>query len=404
MFLLLLNYLHSLGLKIPSVFFYASTRIILASITTLIFTIFIGPFFIKKLYFLKIGQNVRSEKECPLLSQLHEKKQNTPTMGGILIVFSLIASLFLWMDLKNTFTWILLLTTVWMGLIGGVDDYKKLKYKNSKGLSGKYKFLWQIIFGILISSYFLIPAVNNFVENKLSLKAPVAKEYVLKETGLKKAKIINTQNLYSRFYVPFYKNALFSFQHFFLIFVFIFYIFIITGTTNAVNLTDGLDGLAIGCVIMTSAVLGLFAFLSSNLELAKYLNILYIAGSSEIAIYLFALAGASLGFLWYNCYPAQVFMGDTGALSLGGILGVSSILIKKEMLLAIVGGIFVMEAVSVILQVLSYKFRNKKRIFLCAPLHHHYEYKGLKETKVVVRFWIISFLLAVIGIASIKFQ
>jgi phospho-N-acetylmuramoyl-pentapeptide-transferase len=181
-------------------------------------------------------------------------------------------------------------------------------------------------------------------------------------------------------------------------------VFVITGTSNAVNLTDGLDGLAAGCLIMVSMVLALFAFLSNHIVLARYLNILYIEGSGEIAVYLFALAGAALGFLWYNGYPAQIFMGDTGSLALGGVLGVSSVLLRREMILAIAGAIFVAEAMSVILQVLSYRYRNKKRIFLIAPLHHHFEYKGWPETKVVIRFWIISLLFAIIAVATLKFQ
>jgi phospho-N-acetylmuramoyl-pentapeptide-transferase len=188
------------------------------------------------------------------------------------------------------------------------------------------------------------------------------------------------------------------------VFSFFLIVFVITGTSNAVNLTDGLDGLASGCLVMVSLVLGLFAFLSNHIDLARYLNILYIDGSGEIAVYLFAMGGACLGFLWYNGYPAQVFMGDTGSLALGGVLGVSAVLLRREMILAIAGAIFVAEAMSVILQVLSYRYRKKKRVFLCAPLHHHYEYKGWPETKVVVRFWIVSLLFAIISVASIKFQ
>jgi phospho-N-acetylmuramoyl-pentapeptide-transferase len=205
----------------------------------------------------------------------------------------------------------------------------------------------------------------------------------------------------TQFYLPFWKDPVFLLNG---VLAFFLIVFVITGSSNAVNLTDGLDGLAAGCLVMVSLVLALFAFLSNHIDLARYLNILYIEGSGEIAVYLMALAGASLGFLWYNGYPAQVFMGDTGSLALGGILGVSAVLLRREVLLAIAGAIFVAEALSVILQVLSYRYRNKKRIFLCAPLHHHFEYKGWPETKVVIRFWIISLLFAIIAVSSLKFQ
>jgi phospho-N-acetylmuramoyl-pentapeptide-transferase len=214
-------------------------------------------------------------------------------------------------------------------------------------------------------------------------------------------KTLTTQEYARLLYIPFFKDPVLVFPT---ILSFFFILFVITGSSNAVNLTDGLDGLAAGCLVMCSMVLALFAFLSNHIELARYLNILYIVGSGEIAVYLFTLAGAALGFLWYNGYPAQVFMGDTGSLALGGILGVSAVLLRREVILAIAGAIFVAEALSVILQVLSYRYRNKKRIFLCAPLHHHFEYKGWPETKVVVRFWIISLLFAIISVASLKLQ
>jgi phospho-N-acetylmuramoyl-pentapeptide-transferase len=208
----------------------------------------------------------------------------------------------------------------------------------------------------------------------------------------------------SRIYLPFIKEPVLILSGASLLLIAFFIFFVITGSSNAVNLTDGLDGLAAGCLIMVAGVLSLFAFVSNHFDIARYLNILYIEGSGEIAIYLFAMIGACLGFLWYNGHPAQVFMGDTGSLTLGGILGVSAVLLKREFLLGVVGGIFVAEAVSVIVQVLSYRLRQKKRVFLCAPLHHHFEYKGWPETKVVVRFWIIGLLLAIIGVASLKFQ
>ena len=228
-------------------------------------------------------------------------------------------------------------------------------------------------------------------ENGISNASPVLVNMSLKEYA-------------SRLYLPFFKEPILIVGGGSLIFMALFFFFVITGSSNATNLTDGLDGLAAGSLIMVAGALGIIAFVSNHLEIASYLNILYVEGSGEIAIYLCAMIGACLGFLWYNGHPAQVFMGDTGSLTLGGIIGVSAVLLKREFLLGLVGGVFVAEALSVILQVASYRLRNKKRIFLCAPLHHHFEYKGWPETKVVIRFWIVGLLLAIIGIASIKFQ
>ena len=395
-------------MKIPSAFVYSSTRMMLAALTSLLFTIYIGPRFIRKLYELKTGQSIRVE-DCPLLAELHQKKKETPTMGGILILSSMILSLILWMDWKSSFTLILLVTTIWLGFLGGYDDYLKLKHKNSKGLRAKKKFLLQNLLALIIALYLFCPMVNKAISFGNWFNPPVAKEQInvvkkddgkLEFTGT----ALSTQSYMSRYFVPFFKDPVVILKGAGIIFGILFTIFVITGSSNAVNLTDGLDGLASGCLIMVAGVLGLIAFLSNNLEMSRYLNILYIEESGEIGIYLFALMGACLGFLWYNGYPAQVFMGDTGSLALGGIIGVSAILLRREVLFAIVGGIFVAETISVILQVGSYKLRNKKRIFLCTPLHHHFEYKGWPETKVVMRFWIISLILAIFGIASLKFQ
>jgi len=397
MLLFLFEFLHSLGLKIPSAFTNFSTRMILAALTALLFVIILGPRFIKKLYELKIGQTIRSVQEVPLLAELHGKKKDTPTMGGVLILAALALSLFLWMDLRSVFTLILLLTMLVLGFLGGMDDYLKLKLKNSKGVRGRKKMLVQVGFSALIAFYLLTPAVQSW------LRPPIAKEQSWVNSGKRaqiQAKAFSLSEYTRRFYVPFFKTPFYLSW----ILSFLLILFVITGSSNAVNLTDGLDGLAAGCLVMVSLVLGLFAFLSNHLDLARYLNILYIEGSGEIGVFLFAMAGACLGFLWYNGYPAQVFMGDTGSLALGGLLGVSSVLLRREMVLAIAGAIFVAEALSVILQVLSYRYRNKKRIFLCSPLHHHFEYKGWPETKVVIRFWIVSLLFAIIAVASLKFQ
>lgn len=405
MLLLFFEFLQSLGIRFPLVFTYFSTRMILASITALLFVIAIGPQFIKKLYEWKIGQTIRSVEEVPLLAELHGKKKDTPTMGGVLILTSVALSLFLWMDLRSAFTLILLLTTLVLGVLGGMDDYYKLRFKNSKGVTARKKMVVQVGFSALVALYLLCPMVQNGINCGKWFRPTIAKEQIVTpRAGMKalvQTKILSLSEYTSQVYFPFFKDPIF---HLPAILSFILIIFVITGSSNAVNLTDGLDGLASGCLVMVSLVLGLFAFLSNHIDLARYLNILYIEGSGEIAVFLFAMAGSCLGFLWYNGYPAQVFMGDTGSLALGGLLGVSSILLRREMILAVAGVIFVAEAMSVILQVLSYRYRNKKRIFLCAPLHHHFEYKGWPETKVVLRFWIISLLFAIIAVASLKFQ
>lgn len=401
-----------LGVKIPLAFEYYSTRMMLAAITSLMISIFLGPRFIKKLYEWKIGQPIRME-ECPLLGQLHSKKKDTPTMGGALILFSMLVSMLLWMDLTHVFTLILFITTITLGLLGGRDDYLKLRYKNTKGLSGRKKLLVQALLGGIVALYFLNPYISQSIQIGEWFTPPVVKEQsYLKmphEIGsdsqtTKIQSVVPLDEYASRVYVPFFKEHLLSLTGAMGLLAALLIIFVVTGSSNAVNLTDGLDGLAAGCLIMVASCLAIIAFISNHLEIAGYLNILYIEGSGEIAIYLSAFVGACIGFLWYNGHPAQVFMGDTGSLALGGIIGVSAILLKRELLLAIIGGIFVAEALSVILQVSSYKWRNKRRIFLCTPLHHHFEYMGWPETKIVVRFWIVGLLLAIIGMASLKLQ
>jgi phospho-N-acetylmuramoyl-pentapeptide-transferase len=415
MLLILFGWLQEFGVKVPHVFMYFSTRMLLAAITSLVLCIVFGPRFIKKLYELKIGQTIRTE-ECPLLGELHHKKQDTPTMGGVLILFSIMLSLLLWMDLKHPFTLILAGTTLFLGFIGGMDDYLKLKHRNTKGLSGKKKLIGQLLVSLVVAGYLLYPPIAEGMHQGNWFSPPIVKEqerhtYTMQEylsggysSSVNEENVLSLQEYGSRFYVPFLKGAMIHCCGWAMIVAVLFIIFVITGSSNAVNLTDGLDGLAAGNLIMVSACFAFIAFLSNNIDIAGYLNIVYVEGSGEVGIFLSALAGACLGFLWYNGHPAQVFMGDTGSLALGGALGVSAVLLKKELLLGIVGGIFVVEALSVILQVASYKLRNKKRVFLCAPLHHHFEYKGWPETKVVLRFWIVGFLLAIIGLASLKFQ
>jgi phospho-N-acetylmuramoyl-pentapeptide-transferase len=401
MILLLFKWLsQEWGVKVPAAFSYCSTRMILAAMTTLLLTIFLGPAFIRKLYELKMGQTIRVA-DCPVLSELHKKKNNIPTMGGILILFSMIVALLFWMDLSNIYTLLLFITTFWLGGIGAYDDYLKLKYRNSKGMSGKLKLFLQLLLATGIAAYVVWPREKSSSDQWYH--PPVAKEQIHVEKAAKTV-ALSSEQMMSRYYIPFYKQPLFILTGAWLLFSVFFTIFTITGASNAVNLTDGLDGLASGCLIMTSIVFALFGFLSNNIEISRYLNILYIEGSSEIAIYLAAMIGALLGFLWYNGHPAQVFMGDTGSLALGGIIGVSAVLLRREALLGLAGGIFVAEALSVIIQIASYRLRNRKRVFLCAPLHHHFEYKGWPETKVVIRFWIISLILAILAVSSIKIQ
>jgi phospho-N-acetylmuramoyl-pentapeptide-transferase len=326
----------------------------IAAATSFLFCLFFGPFFIRKLYELKIGQPIR-QMQGFLLGELHRNKKDTPTMGGILIVASMIVSCLLWMDLSSPSTWILLFSTLVFALLGGIDDYLKLRYKSSKGLSASKKMAVQLFAaaGVIVCQRLFLPSFRNDL-----------------------------------LYCPFIQEPLFYFSGISLVLLWAFLAFVIVGASNAVNLTDGLDGLASGlCLfaLFALAVCGLYQ------------------GYSEVAIFLAGGCGACLGFLWYNCHPAQVFMGDIGSLTLGGVMGVSAVLLKQELFLGIVGGIFVLEALSVILQVASFKFRNKKRIFLCAPLHHHFEYKGWPETKVVVRFWIIGLLLMCVGLSSLFF-
>lgn len=334
-------------------------RSVFAAITSLLFCLFLGPFFIRKLFELKIGQPIR-QMQGFLLGELHRNKKDTPTMGGLLIVVSMFVSSLLWMDFSHTSTWILLFSTLTFALLGGYDDYLKLRYKSSRGLSAAKKMTFQLFVAVIVivCQRIFLPSIQNDL-----------------------------------LYCPFLKEPLFYFSGISLVLLWGFLAFVIVGASNAVNLSDGLDGLATGLslfVLLALIVCGLMQESSQNLP--------------EVGVFLSGAFGACLGFLWYNCHPAQVFMGDIGSLTLGGVMGVSAVLLKHELFLGIVGGIFVLEALSVILQVASYKFRNKKRIFLCAPLHHHFEYRGWPETKVVVRFWIVGFLLMCVGLIALFFR
>jgi phospho-N-acetylmuramoyl-pentapeptide-transferase len=401
-----------LFLKVPSVFSYYSVRMMLAALTSLLVVIFLGPRFILSIRSISTGQASRTE-DCPLLCD-SKTKRNTATMGGVLILFSMLIAMIVWMDFSSVFTLILFLTTLIFGVLGARDDYLKLKYHSKKGISGKKKLLCQCLVSGVLALYLLYPPISEIMAEHTWFQSPVIKEQVTKaklatkdsneELEQPHYQQLSLQEYASRYYMPFFKDPLIILSGFFMLLAPLLIIFVVTGSSNAVNLTDGLDGLASGCLIMVASCLALFAFVSNNLDLAGYLNILYIEGSGEIAIYLSALVGACIGFLWYNGYPAEVFMGDTGSLALGGIIGVAAVLLRREALLGVVGGIFVAETLSVIMQVFSYRYRQKKRIFLCTPLHHHFECKGWPETKVVLRFWIIGLLLAIIGMASLRFQ
>jgi len=385
------------GIKVPSVFFYYSTRMMLAAITSLVLVIFIGPRFIKLLKAFQKAQVLRTE-DCPVVCQ-HEKKRDTPSMGGLLILSAMLVSLFLWMDLKHIFTIILLIATVSFGALGFWDDFAKLRSGSSKkGMRGKVKMFFQAAIAGLLAVYLLCPGCAEAISMGGWFHTPVIKDLT------SPSEVLSLQQYAARFYLPFFKDPIFELSGMWLLLAVPLILFVVIGSSNAVNLTDGLDGLATGCLIMVATCLGLFAFVSNHVDLAAYLNILYVEGSGEIAIYLSAFIGACIGFLWYNGYPAELFMGDTGSLALGGIIGVSAVLLNREGLLALIGGVFVVETLSVILQVASFRWRNKKRIFLCTPLHHHFECKGWPETKIVTRFWIIGLLLAIVGIASLKFQ
>ncbi len=404
MILWLCDFLHQVfGFKLPTVFCYYSTRMMLAALTALMVSILLGSRFIGLLYRLKAGQPIRTA-DYGKISELHAKKQDTPTMGGLLILFSMLVCMLLWMDWGHVFTWILLLTTLVLGAVGGVDDYLKMKRRHHRGVSGKMKLLVQTGLAVVIAGYLYFPAVTQTVAEMTGLQPPVVREMVVSKGGEGHQQSLSLNDYASRLYAPFLKGSLMEFTGYLLPLGLLFILFVVVGSSNAVNLTDGLDGLAAGCLLMVASCLALFAFLSNHSELARYLNILYVEGAGEIGIYLCAFAGACLGFLWYNGYPAQVFMGDVGSLALGGILGVSTVLLKRELLLALIGGIFVVETLSVIIQIGSYRYRNKQRVFLCTPLHHHFEFLGWPEAKIVVRFWIVGLILALIGVASLKFQ
>ena len=349
-------------LRFLNVFSYLTMRAILAALSALAISLLIGPWMIERLSRYQIGQVIREEGP-----QTHFKKAGTPTMGGLLILVAILASTLLWADLRNRFVWVVLGVTALFGLVGFWDDYLKLIKKNSKGLIARYKYFWQSVGGLAAALVLWYTA-----------KSPA-------DTTL---------------YLPFLKN--FALPLGFVGFVVLTYLMIV-GMSNAVNLTDGLDGLAIMPAVMVAAALGVFAYASGNAVFASYLAIPAVPQAGELLIVCAALVGAGLGFLWFNTYPAQVFMGDIGALALGAALGTIAVIVRQELVVLVMGGIFVLETASVILQVASFKLTGK-RIFRMAPIHHHFELKGWAEPKVIVRFWIITFFLVLAGLATLKLR
>jgi phospho-N-acetylmuramoyl-pentapeptide-transferase len=343
-----------------NVFQYITFRTIYSSLTAFLICFLLGPWVIRKLSMMQVGQYIRDDGP-----QSHREKAGTPTMGGVLIIVSVAMATLLWADLTNGFIWIAMLVLSGFGFIGFVDDYLMQVKKRSKGLTGRGKIILQIVLALLTG--ILVMQCEGFTTQ---MTVPFFKQ-IQPELGW--------------WYVPFAA-------------------FVIVGASNAVNLTDGLDGLAIGPVIIAAGTYMILAYVSGHIKIAEYLQISYVAGSGEVAVFCGALAGAGMGFLWFNAYPAQVFMGDVGSLSLGGSLGVVAVIIKQEFLLALVGGLFVIEALSVIFQVGFFKMTNGKRIFRMAPLHHHFELKGWPEPKVIVRFWIIAIALALLAMSTLKLR
>ena len=361
MLLMLMQWLGE-SVRAFNVFNYLTLRAVLATITALTISWTLGPWVIRKLAELKVGQAVRDDGP-----QTHLIKAGTPTMGGTLILLSIGLTTLLWGDLTNKYIWLVLVVTMATGVIGFVDDYKKVALKNPKGLSAKAKMFWQSAIAIG-AGLFLV----NFGSDA------------------------NTTG----FIIPFYKEILYPFGA--IGFCILTY-FVIVGTSNAVNLTDGLDGLAIMPVVLVAGAFCIFAYVAGNFKFATYLGVPHIAGAGELIVFCAAMVGAGLGFLWFNAYPAEVFMGDVGALALGAGLGMVAVIVRQEIVLLIMGGVFVVEALSVMIQVASFKMTGK-RVFRMAPLHHHYELKGWKETQVVVRFWIITMLLVLVGLATLKLR
>jgi phospho-N-acetylmuramoyl-pentapeptide-transferase len=373
-----------------SVFEYITLRAVLACATSLLIGLLAGPWVIRKLTALKIGQAVRSYGP-----ETHLVKTGTPTMGGALILISIAVSTLLWADLRNRYVWVVLLVTLGFGLVGWVDDYRKVVHRDPEGMPARQKFFWQALIGAAAALYLMF-----------AISAPSSANLWTVAVDWATSGFSVTLPARADLIVPFFKT--FSYPLGALGFVVVSWC-VIVGTSNAVNLTDGLDGLAIMPTVMVGSALGVFAYVVGRVDYSRYLLFPYVPGAGELMVLCAALAGAGLAFLWFNAYPAQVFMGDVGALALGGMLGTIAIIVRQEIVLFIMGGVFVVETLSVMLQVswfkyTRYRYGEGQRILKMAPLHHHFEVGGWKETQVVVRFWIISMMLVLIGLASLKIR
>jgi phospho-N-acetylmuramoyl-pentapeptide-transferase len=351
-----------------NVFLYVTFRAIAAAVTAFLLTLIFGNFIIRILIALKLGQPIRGAAEVHRLAELHGGKQGTPTMGGVLVIGAVFVSSLLWARLDNRFVWLVLFCMIYLGALGFADDYLKVTKKKSDGISGRIKLVFQIALALIVTAVFLSSPLLEVQARSL--------------------------------YVPFVKSPVIANMGWF---TFVFFLLVIVGSSNAVNLTDGLDGLAIGCTVTVAFAYALLSYAAGNFRIAEYLQVPFYPFAGELTVVCSALIGAGLGFLWFNCFPAKVFMGDTGSLSIGGMIGVVAICCKQELLLVVVGGVFVIEAVSVILQVMSFKLTGK-RIFVMSPLHHHFELTGWKENTVIVRFWILSIIFALLGLATLKLR
>jgi phospho-N-acetylmuramoyl-pentapeptide-transferase len=351
-----------------NVFSYVTFRAVAAAVTAFIISLIFGSFVIRKLTALKLGQPIRLAAEVHRLAELHGGKQGTPTMGGVLIIGAVFLSSILWARPDNRFVWLALFSMVYLGALGFADDYLKVAKKKSAGISGRYKLFFQIILALIVTAVFLTSPLLEVQARSL--------------------------------YLPFLKAPVIANMSWF---TFLFFALVIVGSSNAVNLTDGLDGLAIGCTVTVALAYALLSYAAGNFRIAEYLQVPFYPFTGELTVVCAALVGAGFGFLWFNCHPAKVFMGDTGSLAIGGMIGVVAICCKQELLLTLVGGVFVIEAVSVILQVLSFKLTGR-RIFAMSPIHHHFELVGWKENTVIVRFWILSAIFALLGLATLKLR
>lgn len=374
----MLYYLHLLGeygkgldsevLKGFNVFKYITFRSLAAGVTAFLLSLLFGNWVIRHLISLKLGQPIRSQEEVHRLHELHGAKAGTPTMGGVLLLGAVLVSTLLWARPNNPLVWVAMFSVVYLGALGFIDDYLKVTKKSSDGISSRLKFALQCVLAAVITVLFsCVPALST---HAAELYVPFSKEPIIQNMG---------------------------------VFTFLLYLFVIVGASNAVNLTDGLDGLAAGCTATVAFAFAVLTYAAGHINIATYLQIPFVQFSGELTVVCMALVGAALGFLWWNCHPARVFMGDTGSLAIGGLLGVIAISAKQELLLALIGGVFVLEAGSVILQVASFKLTGR-RIFKMSPLHHHFELSGWKESTVIVRFWILSLIFAFLGLATLKLR